>query len=399
MRPRSLSELNTAGKSVLVRVDFNSPIDPGRSRLLDDKRIRGHLPTIESLEDAVTVLLTHQSRPGKADFTTLEPHAERLERLLGRRVTYVDDVFGLTARNAIEDAEPGDVVLLENVRFYSEEYIEMSPADAAETHLVQRLSPLFDAYVNDAFSAAHRSQPSLVGFPEALPSYAGELMEEELEVLGSIEEYGEPRAFSLGGAKAGDAFDVIRHVLEDDRIAESVLVSGVVGNIFLFAEDYELGEPSRDYLEREGYIPLVDDAEDLLGSHGDRLETPRDVAVEVDGERVEAGVDELPVDALASDIGVETIAHYSRVLEDAGTAVVNGPPGIYEEPLFERGTEELFTSAGRASTSIAGGGDTAAAIDALDVRGYTHVSSGGGASTAMLSGKELPAVVALDPGS
>lgn len=399
MRPRSLSELNAAGKSVLVRVDFNSPIDPGRSRLLDDKRIRGHLPTIEALEDAVTVLLTHQSRPGKADFTTLEPHAERLERLLGRDVRYVDDVFGSTARSAVEDAEPGDVVLLENVRFYSEEYIEMPSDEAAETHLVQRLSPLFDAYVNDAFSAAHRSQPSLVGFPETLPSYAGRLLERELEVLGSIEEYGEPRVFSLGGAKAGDAFDVVRHVLEDDGIAESVLVSGVVGNIFLFAEDYDVGEPSRDYLEREGYMPLVDEAEDLLGSHEDRIETPRDVAVEVDGERVEAGVEELPVDSLASDIGVESIAHYSRVLEEAGTAVVNGPPGIYEEPLFERGTKELFTAAGRAETSIAGGGDTAAAIDALDVRGFTHVSSGGGASTMMLSGKDLPAVMALDPGS
>lgn len=399
MKPRSLTELDPSGKHILLRVDFNSPIDPNTGRLLDDKRIRGHLPTVNALDDAALVLLSHQSRPGKADFTTLEPHAERLERLLDREVMYIDDIFGSRARDAVHELGEGEILLLENVRFYSEEYRELRPEEAAQTHIVSKLAPLFDAYVNDAFSAAHRSQASLIGFPEVLTSYAGKLMERELEVLGSIDEYDEPRVFSLGGAKAGDAFDVIHNVLNSGGAAEKVLVSGVVGNIFLLAEDYDPGEPTRDYLEREGYLSLVGEAEELLDNYGGKIETPLDVAVNIDGERVEAGIDEFPVNELASDIGVETIAHYSRVLEEAGTAIVNGPPGIYEEALFERGTEELFEAAGKAGTSIAGGGDTAAAIDSLDIRGYDHVSSGGGASTAMLSGKKLPAVEALASGS
>jgi len=394
---RSLDELNAAGKRVLVRVDFNSPVDPASGRILGDKRIRGHADTVRRLsgEGAVVVLLSHQSRPGRADFTTLETHAERLSRVLGHAVEYVDAVFGERVREAVEDAEPGDVLLLENVRFYSEEYIEMPPEEAAETHEVRRLTPLFDAYVNDAFSAAHRSQPSLVGFPRRLPAYAGELMEREIDVLGSLDDAPEPLVLSLGGAKVEDALGVIKNVVKNGT-ADSVLLSGAVGNLFLVADGVEMGDGTEEFLRDEGFLDLVDEANELLDEHGERLELPTDVAVEIDEERVEVSVDELPVEEPAFDIGIETVAEYSAALRDAGTALVNGPPGVYEEGLFERGTRELLSASVEANYAVAGGGDTATAIDSLGVTGFDHVSSGGGASTAMLSGDELPGVAALE---
>lgn len=394
---RSLDELNAAGKRVLVRVDFNSPVDPATGRILGDKRIRGHLGTIRRLsgEGAVVVLLSHQSRPGRADFTTLETHAERLSRVLGRDVEYIDAVFGERVSEAVEDARPGDVVLLENARFYSEEYIEMTPEEAAETHEVRRLAPLFDAYVNDAFSAAHRSQPSLVGFPRRLPSYAGELMEREVDVLGSLDDAPEPLVLSLGGAKVEDALDVVRNVAKNGT-ADSVLLSGAVGNLFLVADGVEVGEGTEEFLREEGFLELVDEAGELLEEQGERLELPTDVAVEIEDERVEVGVDELPVEQPAFDIGIETVAEYSAALREAGTALVNGPPGVYEEELFERGTRELLSASVESDYAVGGGGDTATAIDSLGVTGFDHVSSGGGASTAMLSGDELPGVAALE---
>ena len=393
---RSLDELNPAGKRVLVRVDFNSPVDPATGRILGDKRIRAHTDTVRRLADegAVVVLLSHQSRPGRADFTTLETHAERLSRVLGRDVEYIDAVFGSRVRESVSDAESGDVLLLENARFYSEEYIEMPPEEAAETHEVRRLAPLFDAYVNDAFSAAHRSQPSLVGFPRRLPAYAGELMEREIDVLGSLDDAPDPLVLSLGGAKVKDALGVVENVAQN-ATADSVLLSGAVGNLFLVAEGVETGEGTTEFLREEGLLELVDDARELLDEHGDLLETPEDVAVEIDGERVEVGVEELPVEEPAFDIGIETVAEFAATLRDAGTAVVNGPPGVYEEELFERGTREILSASVEADYSVAGGGDTAAAIDSLGVTGFDHVSSGGGASTAMLSGDELPGVESL----
>jgi phosphoglycerate kinase len=394
---RSLDELNAAGKTVLVRVDFNSPVDPATGRILDDKRIRGHAETVRRLadEDAVVVLLSHQSRPGRADFTTLETHAERLSRILGREVEYVDAVFGKRVDGRVEEAKPGDVLLLENARFYSEEYIEMSPEEAAETHEVRRLAPLFDAYVNDAFSAAHRSQPSIVGFPRRLPAYAGDVMAREIDVLGSLDDAPEPLVLALGGAKAKDALGVVRNVAQNGS-AEKILLSGVIGNVFLAADGVELGDGTTSFLEDNGLLGLIDEARQLLEDHRDLLQLPSDVAVEIDEERVEVEVEELPVESAASDIGIETVAEYAATLRGAGTAVVNGPPGVYEEVPFERGTLEVLSAASKADYAVAGGGDTAAAIDSLDVTGFDHVSSGGGASTAMLSGEDLPGVEALE---
>ena len=391
---RTLDDLDPGGAALGVRVDINSPLDDGG--LADDARLRAHVDTLSELldRDARVAVLAHQGRPGDDDFTTLEPHAAHLDELLDAPVSYCDATFSADAREAVADLSSGEAVVLENTRFYSEEYMEWDPVAAGDTHLVAKLAPALDAFVNDAFAAAHRSQPSLVGFPQRLDSFAGRVMEEELDVLGNITEEPEPRAYVLGGAKVVDSIDVARSVLERG-IADSVLTAGIVGNAFLLADGVTLGAESAQVVN-ERSSEAVKRAGELLDDYGHRIYMPRDVAIERDGERVELDVSQLPVDAPAMDVGSRTVAAYADVLEDAGTAILNGPAGVFENELFEYGTRELYEAATRAERSIVGGGDTAAALRRLGITGFSHVSTGGGAALRMLTGDRLPAVDALD---
>ncbi|MFC6718502.1 phosphoglycerate kinase [Natrialbaceae archaeon GCM10025810] len=393
----TLDDLDVEGTTVGVRVDVNSPIADDGS-LADDARLRAHVDTLSDLLErgGRVVVLAHQGRPGGDDFVSLEPHAERLSILLERPVDYVDATFSDAARTAVEDLENGGCLVLENTRFYSEEYMEFEPERAATTHLVEGLAPVLDAYVNDAFAAAHRSQPSLVGFPSVLPSYAGRVMEAELDVLGTIEETARPRVYVLGGAKVSDSLDVAWSVLEKD-LADHVLTAGVVGNVFLIADGVDLGDSSSDFIYDQGYWDEIDRAADLLDAHGERIALPRDVAVARNGERTEIGVNALPPgnDEAAMDVGDSTLAYYQRILTDAETVILNGPAGVYEDDKFEKGTRQLYGTATEAPTSIVGGGDTASALRRLGVEGFTHVSTGGGAALKMLTAEPLPAVTAL----
>ena len=390
---RTLDDLEAEGAALGVRVDINSPLAEGT--LADDARLRAHVDTVDELcrRDGRVVLLAHQGRPGGEEFADLSSHAARLDELLAAPVSYCDATFGAAARDHIADLDPGEAVLLENTRFYSEEYMSFEPAAAAETHLVSKLAPALDAYVNDAFAAAHRKQPSIVGFPTALPAYAGRVMERELEMLGSIEESPEPRVYVLGGAKVDDAIGVARSVLERG-LADAVLTAGVAGNAFLLADGVSLGAASAGVVNERSH-GAVKAAGDLLDDFSHRIYVPRDVAVERDGERAELGLDDMPAESPAMDIGARTLAAYADILEDAGTAVLNGPPGVFEDERFVFGTRELYQAATRAETSIVGGGDTAAAMRRLDVEGFDHVSTGGGAALRMLSGETLPGVEAL----
>ena len=396
----TLDDLDVSGTTVGVRVDVNSPIADDGS-LADDARLRAHVDTLaELLERGGRVaVLAHQGRPGGDDFCTLEGHAARLSELLDRPVDYVDVTFSGAARETVRSLADGDCVVLENTRFYSEEYMEFEPERAARTHLVEGLAPALDAYVNDAFAAAHRSQPSLVGFPTVLPGYAGRVMERELEVLGTIEETPEPRVYVLGGAKVPDSIDVAWTVLEKG-LADHVLTAGVVGNVFLIADGVDLGDASSDFIYDQGYWDEIDRAADLLDAHGERIAIPRDVAVERNGERYEVGVNALPLDddEAAMDVGASTLEYYRRILADAGTVILNGPAGVYEESIFERGTRELYDAATEVEMSIVGGGDTASALRHLGVDGFSHVSTGGGAALKMLTAEPLPAVTALENG-
>lgn len=392
---RTLDDLDAEGAALGVRVDINSPMDG--DGLADDARLRAHIETIAELcrRDACVALLAHQGRPGGEEFADLRTHADRLDELLEVPVAYSDSTFTADARKRITELEPGSAILLENTRFYSEEYMSFDPEAAAETYLVERLAPALDAYVNDAFATSHRRQPSIVGFPELLPPYAGRVMERELDVLGNIAESPEPRVYVLGGAKVDDSIEVARSVLERG-LADSVLTAGVVGNAFLLADGVSLGAASAGVVNERSH-DAVKNAGDLLDDFSHRMYMPRDVAVEHGDERHELDLGELPSDTPAMDIGARTVAAYAEILDDAGTAILNGPAGVFEDDRFETGTLELYNSATRADTSIVGGGDTASALRKLELlEGFDHVSTGGGAALRMLTGDMLAGVEALD---
>ncbi len=393
----TIRDLECEGKTVLLRLDLNSPIDPTSNQILDDKRFREHLPTIRALSGSRVVIVTHQSRPGKKDFTTLEAHAEKLEHLLGRPVMYVDSIFGSHARNAVHAMKVGDVVMLENVRFNAEENLTLKPEEARKTHLVKKLSSMADVFVNDAFGTAHRSQPTVVGLPLAMRSAGGLLMEKEVTTLSRVFS-GAPRPvyMVLGGTKVDDSIDVARNVL-DHGIADKVIVIGVVANVFLAAAGHDIGKPSTQLIAQLKYQPEIGKAKEILDRYRDRVVMPESVAVRENSRRAEYPVGKIPGDAPVLDLGMDAVASLVQILKKAGTVVFNGPAGLFEDPDFATGTYELLRAASKVEFSVVGGGHTAAVIEKLGIeKDFTHISTGGGACIEFLTGKKLPAVDALE---
>lgn len=393
----TLDDVDVTGKTVLVRVDMNSPIDPRTGEILDDARIRECAPTIEELarKGAKVVVLAHQGRPGDEDFTTLERHAKKLEEVLGFPVKYIEDILGPAARESIRGLRSGEVLVLENIRFCAEENLNRLPEEQARTHLVRKLAELVDIYVNDAFGAAHRSQPSLVGFGELLPTVAGRLMERELRGLSRALSPERPCIYVLGGAKVDDSLKIIENVL-GKGMADEVLTGGLVGQTFMAAER-DIGEPNLKLLLERGFEGEIQRARKLLLSHGDRIRVPLDVVVDDGGRPKEIAVEELPTNLPICDIGSRTIQMYSETIIRAGTVVANGPLGIFEKPAFARGTFEVLKAmANSKAFTILGGGHVVAAARAAGViERIKHVSTGGGACIAFLSGEPMPVVEML----
>jgi phosphoglycerate kinase len=391
----TIDDLDTHNKVVLVRVDLNSPIGPN-GEILDDIRFRSHIPTIKALDDAKTVLIAHQSRPGKRDFTTMENHAKKLASLIGKNVAYVDDICGSHAQQSIREMDNGEVVLLENLRFSSEELLKAPADDLAKTHLVKKLSLVSDLYLDDAFGTAHRAQTSIVAFPLVLTSGAGKLMEKEVDILTkALTTSQRPRIFMLGGAKADDSIMVIENVLSQGS-ADKVLVTGIVANAFLAASGVDIGRPSLDYIKSLGYEGCIDVCKRLIDTYNGKIMMPIDVALNSNGNRLDAHLEDLPKECPIDDIGIETIVAYSRELKSAGTVVINGPAGIFEQKAFSLGTDETLKAAAQSKLSILGGGHIAAAArrSGIDKR-ITHISTGGGACLDFLAGESLPGITAL----
>ncbi|MFH1404027.1 MAG: phosphoglycerate kinase [Candidatus Altiarchaeota archaeon] len=398
----TMDDYNFKGKTVIVRLDLNTPLDPKTGEFLEDRRMRSHVPTLQELIDkkARIVCLAHQGRAGEPDFTTLEKHAKHLSELLGVKVKYVADIFGPTACTEIKNMREGEIILLDNVRIYSEEALER-PADVqATTLLVRNLAPLADVFVNDAFGTAHRSQASTVGFTKRLPSVAGRLMEKEVRSLGDVlKNPRHPLIFVLGGAKVKDSMRIISKALKGN--VDKILTGGVLANVFLAAKDYRLGEPSIEFIRGKKLVDQINEAKRILEDNEDRIVLPVDVAIDQNGERIEIPLYDLPQDYRIVDVGQKTVEKYKKIINSAGTVFSNGALGVYETKAFAYGTEEVIKAIASADCfSVIGGGDTVAAARDLDVEDdLTHVSTGGKASVDFLAGVKLAAIEALKESS
>lgn len=387
---RALTDYPLAGKRVLVRVDFNVPLEGGR--VADDTRIRAALPTIAYVLDqgCAVVLMSHLGRPKGAvvDGLRMAPVAARLSELLGRPVATADDCVGPAVAQAVAALRPGDVLLLENLRFHAEE-------TRNDDGFARRLAALGDVYVNDAFGTAHRAHASTEGVTHYVPSIAGLLMTKELEILGRLlRDPARPFVVVLGGLKVSDKISLIRHML---TIADTVLIGGAMANAFLAAKGYEVGAS-------KGAGDEVAVARDILAeagaAHG-RLVVPTDVVAAREAaagapSRVVAA-DSIAADEMALDIGPETTAEFVRQLRGAGTIYWNGPMGLFEIDAFGAGTRAVGEAiAGGVAVTVAGGGDTVSAVRTFGLEArLTHVSTGGGASMEFLEGRVLPGVEAL----
>ena len=407
---RTLDEVEVKGKTVLCRVDINQPVDREKGTLKSTNRIRACVPTIRELSDkgAKVVLMAHQGSDIEyKNYYTTKPHAAVLSKLLDREVKWIDDVCGPAARQMIRELADGEILLLDNVRFVAEEQtlfenkLRLTHEQQAKTLMVEKLAPLADLYVCDAFAAAHRDQPSLCGFEQVLPSAMGRLFEAEYcAISGLMEEPERPCVFVLGGAKIADAFLMMNTVLSRG-IADEILTGGLVANIFLISQGKQIGQGSYDFIVKSNYGDFIEKAKELYAEYGEKITLPTDLAWVTDGKRCEAKVGEIPEEIGSIDIGSETAASYRASILGAKTVFVNGPMGVFEQEQSELGTKEVWRAlADTEGYTVLGGGDSITATEKYqlgDQMGY--ICTGGGALIRFLSGEELPVVKALRHGS
>jgi len=394
----TLDDVAWQDRRVIARVDINAPIENGR--VAGRTRLNGAAATLKRLLDAgagVTVL-AHQGRPGKPDFVSRAQHAAILGELLGQQPRFVDHVGDDEALAAMQRVRPGDLVVLENVR-QAEGEMENVPAEQhAERTWVKRMAGEAAAFVSDAFSAAHRSHASLVGFPLLLPSCAGPGLAAELEALERVIHDGDgERVIVLGGAKVEDALKVLNHHLEGGLV-DTALVGGLVGELFLVARGHNLGATTDQVLERAGATAFLPLAEALVGKYDPQIVTPEDVACEQAHERHDLFIEELPSAHKLLDIGPETAKTFASTIENAENVVLNGPMGAYEQTGFDLGTRAVLEAcANTKAFTLLGGGHTLTALERLGLEEdrFGHVSLAGGALTTFLTGEPLPGIEAL----
>ena len=398
----TLDEVDLEGRTVLVRVDINSPLDPETNVFLDDTRIRRIIPTLNKLSKSKVILLAHQSRPGKKDFTSTLGHARELGRLLGRNVKWVDDIYGKRALTAIESLEDGELLMLNNVRMDDEEVSTKGDLDTmSQTSIVQNLSMIADAFVNDAFACAHRSSPSIVGFTNTLPCIAGELMNYELTKLAqALENPKRPCIAVLGGVKVDDSVIVADNMLRGD-ICDHIWVTGGVANLFLYISGINIGEININFLKNElgdAWNETISKASGLLTDFPECIIMPSDVALHIAGNRVDHSITDLPIDGSIFDMGITSIQSLSKAIKSAGTIILNGPAGVFEMSDFALGTVEMLNACAESNGyTVMGGGHTATLVSQRGlVSKMGHVSTGGGACLDLLAGRTLPGLASLE---
>jgi len=388
MNKKTVRDVDLKGKRVLMRVDFNVPMKEGV--VTDDKRIRAALPTIQYVLDqgASVILMSHLGRPkgGPDPEFSLKPAAEALGNLLGKPVQMAPDTVGPEVEKMAGALQPGDVLMLENTRFYKGE-------EKNDLELAKQMARLGDVYVNDAFGSAHRAHSSTEGVARFLPAVSGFLMEQELEYLGRATSNPErPYVAILGGAKISDKILVVENLLAQ---CDKLLIGGGMANTFLKAKGYEMA----DSLVEEA---SVETAKSIMAKAGDKLALPVDAVIadkfDAEANSQVVDVDKVPPGWRIMDIGPKTIDAYGQILRTAKLVVWNGPMGVFEMPKFAEGTFAIARLLAEIdATTVIGGGDSASAVKKAGVaKKMTHVSTGGGASLEFLEGKELPGVAALN---
>jgi phosphoglycerate kinase len=393
VRLLTLEDFDTKGKTVFLRVDMNSPIDPKTMEILETSRIRESTESLKDLGGAKVVIASHQGRVGNKDYTGMESHAKVLEGVLNRKIKYVQDVIGSEAQREIKNMKNGDILLLDNLRLCAEENYEFAPADAAKTIMVSRLSKLFDICVLDSFPRSHRSHPSIVGFSYVLPACAGRLVEREVRKLDEILTVTKgPHVVVLGGSKVMDRLEAIKTLIQSGR-ADQVLLTGVIANVFMRAQG-RIKSPLGIKREEE----VIAKAHSLIGEHPDVFSTPVDIAIDKNGSRVEMDVRELGSGDQILDLGPKTVEHYTKSIQSAGTVFISGPAGFFENENFRFGTESLLRAvADSFATTIVSGGHLTAALKRYGLaEKINHISTAGGALVLYLAGMKLPMIQSLE---
>ncbi len=406
MKMNRLSAYDYSNKTVLVRIDINSPIDSITKKIVSRNRLTKSIPTLKYLIDsgAKIAIIAHQGDTlDYYNLISMQEHSEILSELLGQSVNYIDDVAGDCAIEAVKNLKSGEIILLGNLRYLAEEIstfeevVKLTPNEMLDCYLVRRLAPLFQYYINDAFSAAHRNAPSMVAFQELLPSVAGELFYTEIENLDRIMSApNKPSVFVLGGAKISDAFGMMEQVLMNGT-ADTILTAGVTGLVFMIADGIDVGKMTNKFLEDRGLTSFIDDARKYLKTYPNKIKYPIDICYAEAGIRYEVTCDKLPLEKSFLDIGSLTIASYQKILLEAKTIFVNGPAGVYEQEIFAIGTCDIWKAiAASNGYSVIGGGDTvSAASKFIDLKDIGYVCTAGGAMVRYLSGKTLPLIKAM----
>jgi len=401
----TIDDFKMHGKKVILRIDINSSINPENGEILDDTRIRRHAATVKELSEnkAKIIILAHQSRPGKLDFVNLSEHAKIMSKIIGINITFIPDIYGEKAVNSISKLKNGDILMLDNVRFDKEE-VKLSLFEndnfekQANSKMVETLAPLADLFVNDAFAAAHRCQPSLVGFSERMPALAGRVMQRELDFLGKAISSGpSPRIALLGGSKAADSVSISKYFLR--KGVDYLLTGGVVANVFLLAAGIDIGEPSRTFVQKNipDYENIIKKAKTLIDEYEERIVYPTDIAINDNGQRVGISIDQLPTNHPIHDIGLDTLVKYITLINNAGTIIANGPMGVFENHDFALGTKEIFKSiSNNNGMTVVGGGETAMAFNQMGLaKEIEHISTGGGSCIAFMADETMPVLEAM----
>jgi len=387
---KNLEDAELQGKNLILRTDLNLPVEDGEPQ--KTVRFKRYLETIKELSEkgARTMIVAHQGRPARKDFLSLEKHSEILSDSMDQEINFVQSFFGPQLGDAIASMENGDICMLENIRFLSEELQNASPEKHSKDFFVQNMAKYFDLYVDDAFSAAHRSHGSMVGFTELLDSYAGSIMQKELESCTKVRDEFDEGLLVLGGEKPSDIIGMMEEMIES---VDKVLLGGIPGELAAMLQGKDLGEKGK-WIREKGFDSKASELEKMLEKYKDKIIAPEDVRTDSGNHKI----GDVPEDEMTWDIGKETQKKFVEAIEDADSIVMKGPMGAFDQG-YQKGSKAVVNAlADNMAFTVIGGGHTSSLVQRFnhEIEDFSHVSIAGGAFVRYMSGENLPAVEALN---